>query len=320
MGSVAGGGDYLEGAPVTLTATAEEGFEFVSWMLAGKVVSTSATYAFTPTGPGNYTAIFRAVSTWTVSFLTHTGFAMYVVQVADGGKVSDPGDLVRNGFSFDGWDWNFDDEIFGNTVIQSLWTKDDVNVSVVVTAGSASDENPELYTFITLTADADNSGVVFAYWVINGQVYSYDRVCRYCVTSDIIAEAFFEETPEPAAVLVAITGYSIVANGAKWNVSFTANVAVPEGCTIVERGVISSYYKVGDSSYPLYDRNDSNFRLTSEKINRCVVGGLESPQYMGTFIGVTGGWQYCARAYVTYFDGNEYITAYSDIVIVDVGM
>ena len=45
-GSVSGGGTYQKGKPVTLTATANNGYIFVNWTENGNVVSTDATYSF----------------------------------------------------------------------------------------------------------------------------------------------------------------------------------------------------------------------------------------------------------------------------------
>ena len=46
-GYVSGGGDYCEGASVTVTATPNSGYRFVNWTQAGSQVSTNAEYTFT---------------------------------------------------------------------------------------------------------------------------------------------------------------------------------------------------------------------------------------------------------------------------------
>ncbi|MBR4733316.1 MAG: choice-of-anchor J domain-containing protein, partial [Lachnospiraceae bacterium] len=48
-GTVTGGGTYLPDETVTLTATANGGYEFINWTENGEEVSTSATYEFTAT-------------------------------------------------------------------------------------------------------------------------------------------------------------------------------------------------------------------------------------------------------------------------------
>ena len=58
-GTVTGAGKHKEGATATLTATANEGYEFVNWTVAGKEVSTEATYSFTVTADVTLVANFK---------------------------------------------------------------------------------------------------------------------------------------------------------------------------------------------------------------------------------------------------------------------
>ncbi len=62
-GNVTGAGTYEEGAQVTLTATANNGYNFVNWTDATGEVSTEATYNFTATADVALTANFDAVPT-----------------------------------------------------------------------------------------------------------------------------------------------------------------------------------------------------------------------------------------------------------------
>lgn len=64
-GTVTGGGTYDENSTCTVTATANEGYEFVSWTEDGEVVSTDATYSFPVTGDRTLTANFEAYYHWT---------------------------------------------------------------------------------------------------------------------------------------------------------------------------------------------------------------------------------------------------------------
>ena len=57
MGSVTGGGTYVQGAQVTLTATPNEGYLFSSWSNG----ETSRTITFTANADASYTATFSAV-------------------------------------------------------------------------------------------------------------------------------------------------------------------------------------------------------------------------------------------------------------------
>lgn len=57
-GTVMGGGNYADGQPCTLTATANPPYTFARWTKEGVEVSTNSTYTFTVTGPADYVAEF----------------------------------------------------------------------------------------------------------------------------------------------------------------------------------------------------------------------------------------------------------------------
>lgn len=58
-GTVIGAGEYKEGESVTVTATADEGYNFSNWTVDGVEVGTGKTYTFTVTGDVEITAIFK---------------------------------------------------------------------------------------------------------------------------------------------------------------------------------------------------------------------------------------------------------------------
>ena len=60
-GTVSGGGTYQEGASVTVTASAADGYSFTAWKENGTTVSTSASYTFTANGNRTLTAVFAAI-------------------------------------------------------------------------------------------------------------------------------------------------------------------------------------------------------------------------------------------------------------------
>ena len=60
-GTATGGGTYQEGASVTVTASAADGYSFTAWKENGTTVSTSASYTFTANGNRTLTAGFAAI-------------------------------------------------------------------------------------------------------------------------------------------------------------------------------------------------------------------------------------------------------------------
>jgi hypothetical protein len=59
-GTISGGGTFVEGSSVAVTATPNGSRSFVNWTQNGKVVSTSASYTFTmPSANATLTAHFK---------------------------------------------------------------------------------------------------------------------------------------------------------------------------------------------------------------------------------------------------------------------
>ena len=83
-GTVAGAGEYKDGATASLTATPKSGYDFVSWTENGSVVSTIETYSFTVSGDRTLVANFQPSSTkYTISASANP---------AEGGSVSGAGE------------------------------------------------------------------------------------------------------------------------------------------------------------------------------------------------------------------------------------
>lgn len=83
-GTLSGGGFYEAGAACTLVATPSPGYGFVGWHREGVMVSTEATYSFTPSGSGTYMAQF-AMQTYEVNVSADP---------QEGGEVSGGGSYV----------------------------------------------------------------------------------------------------------------------------------------------------------------------------------------------------------------------------------
>ena len=79
-GTVEGAGEYEEGAEATLTATANEGYEFVNWTVEGTEVSTENPYMFNVTADVEVVANFKEAAvveptTETVYFINNKGWS-----------------------------------------------------------------------------------------------------------------------------------------------------------------------------------------------------------------------------------------------------
>ena len=79
-GTVEGAGEYAEGAEATLTATANEGYEFTCWTVGEDTVSTKNPYKFTVTADVEVVANFKEAAvveptTETVYFINNKGWS-----------------------------------------------------------------------------------------------------------------------------------------------------------------------------------------------------------------------------------------------------
>ncbi len=62
-GTVTGSGEYENGKRVTITATANDGYEFDGWYSNGNKISDKAKYTFIANANNNFTAVFNPVET-----------------------------------------------------------------------------------------------------------------------------------------------------------------------------------------------------------------------------------------------------------------
>ncbi len=75
-GTVTGTGTYEHGSEATLSATANEGYTFVSWTENGEVVSTEATYTFLVTGERSLVGNFEVSTYYVVTLVDPIGGGM----------------------------------------------------------------------------------------------------------------------------------------------------------------------------------------------------------------------------------------------------
>ncbi len=108
-GSVSGGGSYAYGSQATVSATANSGWNFVSWTENGNVVSTSATYSFTVS---NNKTLIAGFTQQIVEYLIVTSPDPAEGGITEGGGIYNAGEVVsllataNNGWNFISWTEN----------------------------------------------------------------------------------------------------------------------------------------------------------------------------------------------------------------------
>lgn len=160
-GSVTGAGVYEEGTTVTLTATPNEGYEFVSWTNGGAEVSTNATYSFVINANLALVANFKAVeaTVYTISIEAVNGTVTGAGVYEEGATVTltaSPAD----GYNFKNW---------------------------TVSGAEVSAENPYIFTAtadVTVTANFEEIPVEYeTVYFVNAQ--DWEKVCIYTWTPEI---------------------------------------------------------------------------------------------------------------------------------------
>ena len=207
MGSVEGAGVYNEGATATLTATANAGYQFVSWTVGGETL-TENPLSLTVTADIEVLATFAAIEhTVTVTVNDATMGSVEGAGVYNEGATATLTATANAGYEFAYW------VVAGDTLTDNPLTLE-VNNDMLVEAIFAAIPVPtymvtvivndstmgivegvgeyEEGTVVTLTAVA-NTGFVFSHWTIDGEAIT-DNPMTITVDGDIVIGATFKTT------------------------------------------------------------------------------------------------------------------------------
>ena len=134
-GTVTGAGVYEEGTSVTLTATADAGYQFKNWTVAGAEVSTANPYTFTVDADITVTANFEETPKVTIYFVNNSGWSKIQAYAWEGTKGANPGwpgaDITANKLGeqiggFDVYSYTVEQGSYGKVIFNngSAQTKD----------------------------------------------------------------------------------------------------------------------------------------------------------------------------------------------------
>ena len=322
------GGKYVYGQKATVTATANDNYEFVGWKDSyGTTVSTDAVYNFTVIGDATLTPEFVKVKTdegadiayVTVSFYHQSGKLLDSRKVVSGeGKITATVNApTKVGFDFLGWSAkasgataedvvDFETATFSeNTSLYPVFKAQAITYTLTVVGLQTEQKAPQ--SSVTVTADPID-GKQFVGWKdANGNIVSYDSTYTFIITGDTTLSAYYEqadsEVVKEPTITIAQPTYEDITGGYK--MAFYFNYTVPEDCKLVDIGIIRKKgdYKAdgitletdGVSQYSVLSKLGSEGQFYYTKSN-----------YYGTGHTVTG--------YMIYEKNGIRYTVYSDSI------
>ena len=233
-GTVSGAGTYSQGAPCTMTATANTGYTFTNWTENGSVVSTEASFTFGVMSNRTLVANFTA-NTYTVTATANP---------SAGGTVSGAGEYnqgasctvtatANTGYSFTNWTEN-------GSVVSS-----DAAYTFTVSGDCTLVANFSLNTYnVTATANPSEGGTVSG-----AGEYNHGASCT--VTATAITGYTFTNWTENGSVVSTDANYTFTVTGSRdLTANFTINTYnVTASCNPAEGGTVSGAgeYNYGES-------------------------------------------------------------------------
>ena len=212
-GTTTGGGSYVSGSSVTITATPATGYTFMYWTEGTNVVSTDASYIFTITSNRTFVASFtETIINYTVTLSSNpaaggatSGAGTYI----SGASVS-VGATPNAGYTFTNWteggtvvstNANYNFTITGNRTLVANFTE--TVTTFVVTLSSDPIAGGTTVGGGTYNSGASviviatpNVGYTFTNWTEGGSVVSTHATYAFTLTGNRTLVANFTETAE----------------------------------------------------------------------------------------------------------------------------
>lgn len=313
------------GTALTLTAAdAKDGYEFLGWYQTnGKQLTAEKVYTVTITSALTVQPRYQK-SSGTVTFVANGSVVGTIESATENTTIVFPSNVdAYVGFEFAGWD-KTEEQIHAaltsgeNVVVTALFEQ--VKTNYVVSIYNAEETNAETMTlteskYISVTAK-DVAGKNFAYWMLDGEIQSYNKTVTFRVTESCTLKAVYsvEVTQALGTALIKSGSYDISTH----KLTVLGYMTVPsDGCKIVSAGL----YAASANS----DKYNANDELTSAnadyvKVSTKAVGTAGPLSYTWTKSNVNAGDIWYVRPYIIYTDeANEEHTVYGDRVTLCAG-
>jgi hypothetical protein len=219
-GTVEGAGEYEHGEEVTLTATADEGYEFVRWEVDGLEVSTDPTYTF-----DIYAADVHVVAV----------FQAKVFEVSISAR-SEDGSATIDGMTYGEYEYGttvtvlaipIEGRKFVNWTVEGEVVSTEAEYTFIVTKSIMLEANFEMKKYVVnavaskgataiLRAEADQDSR-FVGWKVDGVDYSTLEMISLEVTNDLNVLAQFASTVVTVTVAANDDAMGTVSGGGDFN-------------------------------------------------------------------------------------------------------
>ena len=323
---------YVYGQNATVTATANDDYEFVGWKDSyGTTVSTDAVYSFTVLGDTALTPEFVKIKTEegneiayvTVSFYHQSGKLLDSQKVVSGeGKITNTVNApTKVGFDFLGWSAkasgatvedvvDFETATFSeNTSLYPVFKAQDITYTLKV--GSQTEQKAP-QSSVTVTADP-MEGKQFVGWKdANGNIVSYDSTYTFIITGDTTLTAYYEqvdsEVVKEPTIVIGEPVISVKEQGVSKKATMYFNYDIPSGNELVDIGVV---YVSGKKNTLDMNTPGVVIRSAMSTINASPNNVKNQFYYSKT---MTADSEYTFMGYIVYTDSSgKRITIYSDL-------
>lgn len=309
------------GTTVTLTAgAASEGYEFIGWYQPnGKLLTSETVYSVTVTSNVTYEARYRQ-TTGVVTFMSNNN----VVATYSEDITAYPADPTPYyGYEFDRWDMTIEEintaRQNGNVTVTAKFKAETKTFTVTVYNGEKAEPTVTNYSESTIVKLKANtvSGKTFAYWMMDGEILSYNSSTSFRANASCTVTAVYaaEAIEAVGTATLRTSTYDASTKKLVTNVYLT----VPDGAKIVKAGLLAASPTISGTKY-----TDTNAELTSDnadyvKSSTAAVGKSAPVSYTWTKSSVNPQDVWYLRAYITYTLNNETRTVYGDRVTVRAG-
>jgi hypothetical protein len=299
------------GSQIQLTAQADNEYEFAYWqdIGSGSIISFTPTYECRMGTDIHIKAVFKKTVTeetthFTVTFVDKGGNILHSQEVAKDGAASSPKkDPVLPGYTFTGWDKNFD-SVTGDLIINPCYQREEGEYTVTVAGGTLSTGgNTGSFKFdmpVTIEADPAPEGQRFSHWTQGGVKVSTKRSYSFFTPmKNTTLKAEYVDENAPVVNVPFITLGTLEDTGEP--ISYTVHRDAPADYTLVQSGVI------------LY-QGDLTGELTINT-SSAIIGRISnsSTDQFYTYKNIKQGETWIARAYLIYQDENgNIVTVYNE--------